>query len=256
MAYVASPGSGTFTSRPRRSRRSTTASRPLCAATWSNVWPYGDVRACSLSGCPSRSVASLPTSPLRAASNSCPSTVSESTCRLSARQLEKPYCLARSNCASASRTSGFVRLRSRRRRLACLRSQSRLGASGRDDGDADSGVSAAITHLHSCEGASPSCPSSAARARNRSDATTTGAGLNPLRGRSAAPAARGRIVAGLGSQRSRRPNAEGSPRYPIRLSRPFRHVLGGLGLGVWYEESSLQVQDRGERHGQSRGPEV
>ncbi len=91
-----------------RARRAAASTRTAC------------LRACSFSGCSSSSVASLSTSPLRAASNSWPSTVSESTCALSARQLGKPYCFARSNCASASCAVGFARRSSSRRALRLL----------------------------------------------------------------------------------------------------------------------------------------
>ena len=55
-----------------------------------SVHSYGFARTCSLSGCLSSSAARVSTSPFRAASNSWPSTVNESMCALSARQLEKP----------------------------------------------------------------------------------------------------------------------------------------------------------------------
>src|SRR5262249_19980022 len=70
-----------------------------------------------------------------AAWKSWPSRVNESTCALSARQLANPYCLASANCASASLAPGWAARSSARRRLACLRSQSRSGFSGRGGSD-------------------------------------------------------------------------------------------------------------------------
>ena len=80
----------------RPGRASAAGPRPpgarCCAARCSSVHSYGFARACSLSGCLSSRAVRRVTSPFRAASNSWPSTVSESTCALSARQLENPYC--------------------------------------------------------------------------------------------------------------------------------------------------------------------
>jgi len=52
--------------------------------------------------------------------------------RLSARQLENAYCLATSNCASASLAPGFLAA-ARQADVACLRSQFKLGLSGNDN---------------------------------------------------------------------------------------------------------------------------
>src|SRR5262249_8444564 len=87
------------------------------------------------------------------------STVNESTCALSARQLGNPYCRARSNCASARRAAGFAFRSSPSQRLACLRSQSRLGESGSDRGGGGGGSD--MTHLLSFR------PPSAVGARKR-----------------------------------------------------------------------------------------
>ena len=72
-----------------------------------------------------------------------------STCALSARQLLKPYSLARANWASLSCASGSVARNSSRRAFACLRSQSRSGFSGSCFG------ASVITHLLSFERAGP-----------------------------------------------------------------------------------------------------
>ena len=107
------------------------------------------------------------TSPFSAASNSCPSVVSESTCALRARQLGKPYSLARSRWASASRRSGSRARSSASLRRACLRSHSRFGASGSADVarrvGSDMGTSIPLKGM-SLSGR----PLSAAGARNRS----------------------------------------------------------------------------------------
>ena len=131
-----------------------------------------------------------------AASNSWPSIVVESTCDLSARQLENPYCLARSNCASASFAAGFAFRSSSRRRLACLRSQSRLGASGSDNvPGADCGVWSDIGHLPSFEKAKALSwrPSSAAWARNEGYVRTVG-WVEPFTRTVGRPRGTGRIV--------------------------------------------------------------
>ena len=107
----------------------------LCAATCSSDHSYGGLRSCSFSGCASSSAVMRSQSPCCAASNSWPSIVSASMCALSARQLANPYCFARSNCASDSCAAGFVVRSSSSRRFACLRSQSRLGFSGRERRD-------------------------------------------------------------------------------------------------------------------------
>jgi len=70
-----------------------------------------------------------------------------------------PYCRARSNCASARRAAGFDFRSSPSRRLACLRSQSRLGESGSESGAGE--VGSDMTHLLSFR------PSSAVGARKR-----------------------------------------------------------------------------------------
>src|SRR5262249_21962459 len=85
-----------------------------------------------------------------------------------------------SNCASASLVAGFAFRSSSRRRLACLRSQPRFGASGSES--ADPGSRSAMRHLLSFERGWPfhAAPLSAIGARNRRLCKNGGGWVEPF----------------------------------------------------------------------------